>query len=551
MASKARASSGTGIARSTANVALTAARAVTSHARKRYHERYRGRYRFAWAVFAFDTALLALALGLLVLNIFLFGNGFGRPTGLDLALRRGEIISGALTPIEAVVRSVDGERHEDVRLTWDLPSWVEVMRADPALVRGSVRLGSIAPGGEAVSRLYIRVRAVPGAHLPIRFLLREGTLFNERTGNGEDVLSVNSSALTAEPALPIDAVEPGASIPIIVSNQSSIAAPAVILRLLTKDGAPVSSFGSADDYVLGTLEPGERHVVFLDVDPSTHGRIDYIWELQDASRAVFRRALTLTAADPVPVTFRAPLRSTPGAGSTDILYHADRPAALLVFHALQATTTHDAARSYDLAQGDGVVHIPLNADLRTTDTIWWVIPYDVRDGKTVIGKRETGVLSTGFPFQSSARYFGPSGDQLGIGPLPPKVGETTSYWIVWSLGPTDADLKDIALSGELGPNVRTTGRYASIIPGAFRAEGSRVSWDIPSLPTTGHDPVTFAFEVLFTPTANQRGTVPILVEKSEARAVEVRSGLELESGDGIEDANLFDDVQARGKGKVE
>jgi len=196
------------------------------------------------------------------------------------------------------------------------------------------------------------------------------------------------------------------------------------------------------------------------------------------------------------------------------------------------------------------VHIPLNSALHTMDTIWWAIPYEVRDGKTVIGKRETGVLSTGFSFQSSARYFGPSGDQLGIGPLPPKVGETTSYWIVWSIGPTDADLKDIGLSGDLGPNVRATGRYASVIPGDFNA-GSSVSWSIPSLPATGHDPVTFAFEVLFTPTASQRGTVPILVQKSTANAIEVRSGLDLRAVDGSEDANLIDDAQARGKGRVE
>jgi hypothetical protein len=89
---------------------------------------------------------------------------------------------------------------------------------DPALVRGSVRLGSIAPGAEAVSRLYVRVRAVPGASLPVKFLLREGSLFNERTGAGEEVLSVISSQLTAEPAFSVDSVEPGASIPIVASR---------------------------------------------------------------------------------------------------------------------------------------------------------------------------------------------------------------------------------------------------------------------------------------------------------------------------------------------
>lgn len=540
------------VSRHTANVALTPARAITSHVRKRYEERYRGRYRLARAVFTFDLALLVLAMGLLVLNIAFFTRVFDPAPGVDLTLRRGEIVAEALTPLEAVVRSADGALHEDVRVTWQLPPSVEVVRAEPAMTNGTVRLDRVAPGSDAVSRIFVRIRAVPQTKVPIGFLVREGTRFDAKSFTGTDTLFVASSALTAEPALPVHAVEPGGSIPIAISNRSTLTATAVIVRLLAKNNATSSGFGASDEYVLGNLAPGERHLFWLDVDPTAHGRLEYTWEVQDGSLAVSRQTLTVdVAADPVAVKIDEPLRSTPGSRSTDISYEAERPAKLLVFHALQATTTHDVGRSYDLASGNGIVHIPLRSDIRTTDTVWWAVPYEIRNGRTVFGKRMTGLLATNFQFSTAARYFGPSGDQLGIGPIPPLVGETTSYWIVWTVGPTDADLKDLVLRGELGPNVRATGRYASIIPGDFIGSGASVEWTIPSLPTTGHDPVTFAFEVLFKPTGDQRGTVPVLVRSSTANAIEVRSELNLEASDGSEDANLIDDIQARGKGRVE
>lgn len=543
----------TGLALPAATVALTTSRALTSHLRRRYHAKYHGRYRFARSVFAFDLALLILALGLLVFNIALFTRPLvPRSIGLDLSLRTSPLVAGTIIPVEATLRSTDGAVHEDVELFWHLPAEAEIIRAEPPLTKDkSVILGRLAPGEDRVSRLYVRIRALPQAAVPFSFSIHEGYGRSEQIVTGSEERTVMKSALTASVAIPADAIVAGGSVPILVKNESDLMAPAVIIRLLTKDGAPASRFAEGDDVRLGDLKPQEQRVIFLDVDPAAQGRVEFVWEVQDASRPLSVHALNVDIVDDVAVSLTEPLRSTPGAEATDIDYQSSGPAMLWVSHPLQTTVNNVPYRLYDLAAGAGRVHIPLVADLRTPVTNWSVIPYETQEGKIVIGKRTVGTLSTAFPFSAAVRYYAVTGDQLGIGPLPPRVGEITSYWVVWTIGPTDADLKNLNLTTTLAPGVLATGKFAAQTPGEFVTEGSTVNWTIPSLPVTGDTPATFAFEIRYRPSAADRGDIPNLVLKSSASAIEVRSDLELRAVAPEQDTNLQADLQARGKGTVE
>lgn len=548
---KARTTSGTGLARHASTVALTAARSVTSHARKRYHSHYRGRYRSAWLVFLFDITLLGVALALLVVNLVIFGNPFAKPIGLSLSLQHGDVIAGTLTPVEVTVRSTDGIAHEETQLNWRFPSWVEVMRADPPIARGIMQLGRVAPGEPITARLYLRVRATPGTHVPINVEIRQGGIFGSPSSLRQDEMTVTASALTVEPVIPIEGVVPGGSIPLEVKNTGTLAAPAVIVRLTSKDGAPASRLDQGDQAILGNVAPGERRILLLDVDPMAHGRLDFAWEVQDASHAVSAYAFNAVSAEPIGVNIAEPLTSTPMQPSTDVQYDASSTASLFVLHPLHATTTDAVLPSFTLTPGTGVVRVPLQANRAVTESHWWVLPYVMRGDKGVFGKRVDGTLQTAFPVSLTARYYSESGDQIGVGPLPPTVGIPTTYWLVWSVGPTDSDVRDLVLRATLGDNVRATGKSASIIPGEFSFQGKEIEWTIPSLPETGALPVTFAFEVSLTPTADQRGAVPLLTKGFTATATEIRSGTLLRMSGGTEDANLSRDEKAHGYGIVE
>lgn len=542
-----------GLALHSSNVALTPARALTSHVRKHYHERYVGRFRYASIVFAVDAVLSFAVLVLLVVNISLrLPQLFHGPIGLDLTLHSDVLVAGAVTPLEARIRVLDGKQHENVHVVWHLPPWVEVIRAEPPLNRdGMALLGSISPTQTVSSRLYVRIHALPGTDVPFAFILHDGIGVNERTMSGRDNRRVVRSALTIVPALPLDAVQPGASIPFIVTNSSALEAQSVIVRLDAADGAPQSTLSDNAHIGIGTMRPGEQTIIFLQVDPAAKGDLHFVLNVEDMAHTVSTYDLAVQATTSLAVLLNEPLRSMPGTTSTDLIYESATTAGVWVWHPLQQTVGSSTSRTYDLAPGNGRIHIPLQRTQRSSETTWSVIPYEKRNGQIVLGERIVGILSTAFPFHTEARYYSSSGDQLGVGPLPPRVDEATTYWVVWSVGPIDADLKDLYLETTLAENVRATGKFASQIPGDFSTQEGRVSWSIPSLPATGSTPATFAFEIRYTPMLAQKGAAHILTKTSSASAIEVRSGLSLQAISDAQDTNINQDVQGQGKGKVE
>ncbi|MBI4138650.1 hypothetical protein HY479_00675 [Candidatus Uhrbacteria bacterium] len=542
----------TGLPIQAAQVVLAPSRAVTSYLRKWFDHRYRRRGASGW-LFAFDLALLAVAGLLVAANLFFVLRPFFSPLrGVELVLRAPPLTAARPVPIEAVIRATDGRTHPNVGLTWHLPSWVEIVSAEPPLTENnSVLLGEVSPAQDRRSRLRVLIRAPSDTDVPFAFKLQEGSPLSGNVFTGSESRPVVASALTATPAFSVDQVEPGGTIPIIVKNGSSLAAPAVILRLTGADGAARSRFDDGSDVHIGALGAEEERIAYLSVVPDPGvSRVELRWELQDESRTVQVFRIPLRISDSVGVHVVEPLRSTPG-GATAISTVSDAPAGLWVAHPLQETGSASHARTYDLAAGTSRISIPIRPGARTTDSTWSVIPFIVRSGMTVVGKRTVGVLSTPFPFAAAGRYYAETGDQVGVGPLPPRVGETTSYWIVWSVGPTDADLRDLTIEAPLLNGVRATGKFASDVPGNFSSDDGRARWSVPSVSRSGDTPTTFAFEIEYAPTAAHRGKVVQLVGKSSATGIEARSGATLEAEAPSQDTNLQNDERANGRGTVE
>ena len=66
-------------------------------------------------------------------------------------------------------------------------------------------------------------------------------------------------------------------------------------------------------------------------------------------------------------------------------------------------------------------------------------------------------------FYAFARYHDEDGDLLGSGPLPPKVGQTTTYRVFWEIRNSLHDLHKGSTSANLPPGIIWTGRSASDI----------------------------------------------------------------------------------------
>lgn len=83
----------------------------------------------------------------------------------------------------------------------------------------------------------------------------------------------------------------------------------------------------------------------------------------------------------------------------------------------------------------------------------------IKDIQLVIpGESLTLPLETLVTVMPEVRYFTREGDQLGRGPLPPRVGETTRYWLAISVNSTVRDLKNAYLQLVLSDNVIFTGK---------------------------------------------------------------------------------------------
>jgi hypothetical protein len=534
----------TGLAVPTSMVAMAPARALTSHVRRHYHERYKGRYRFAGAVFGFDVFLLGVAAALLVLDLVLFlGGGQMLNGGIALDLTTSPLRASDLVPVEAVLRATDGRTHTDVSLRWQLPEWVEVVSSSPAIPpTGAIWFGTLRPGDTVSSHLVLRIRAERGTSVPFAFQIHQFDplgLTSELSGKEPRVMT--EAALTAIPAVTSTHVTSDASVPLLVSNVSKTTAKAVVLRLTESDGAPEAQLGSEGVQLIGDLAPGERRLAYVDLGTVSSSSVSLGWQLQDGAQVVDDERATYLVTTSTPPKLAVTVASDhvsvvpPTSGTWRMLL--DQPRDLVA-----------SPHVISFLAGSPTVSVPLNSS-RTDSSCSYVLIDDSVSGGVLTGRQQVG---SSLPSAVAIRYFAASGDQIGVGPLPPAVGQATTYWVVWTLGPSAEDFSNLKLSAALSPGVTATGKFASAVEGAFSEQGQNITWDVPSLPaTSGAELPTFAFEISFTPTATDSGKLAYLIQAAHLEATSLQSGVTTTSDVASLTTDLVSDPKAAGKGIVQ
>lgn len=559
----------TGVARHASTAAFASIRALTSHLRRLYHTRYKTQYRFSRIAFGFDGVLVGIVVTLLVLEFFLLllppqiVDG-----GLALTLSLPPVRASDAVPIEVVVRATDDKRHEHVTLRWQLPEWVEILRASPAIdKRHTMTLDTISPQQEKRAYLVVRVRALPGTRVPFRFLVSQDDVLG-LTGRlvGADTRTVASTALSALPALEAARVVPNAVLPVRIRNASSLSVASVILRLTQKDGAPQATFVSGGTTInadgntvfFGTLAPTEERTAYLSVHAPEAPYIRLAWHLQDGPQNVDAQqvvyAVATSSAAWMSDAWQVQLSRAPQ--SIKVTNVQARAGRLFIDH----PGTHDrAAQNLRILPDMRDTRVPLREDFQSSPAQRWttVIVDDALPGGT-LGPPWGGFVSTEFPLKTIVRYYAASGDQLGLGPLPPRVGQETRYWVLWQIGPNVAGLKHIQLETSLPAGVRATGKFASEHGGSFSVEGTVVRWNsLNSVPSKGDTPATVSFEIGFVPTPKMVGTVATLVATTTVEGISMQDGgvgeegVVLRSAIGGETTMLKLDTRANQKGIIQ
>ena len=202
----------------------------------------------------------------------------------------------------------------------------------------------------------------------------------------------------------------------------------------------------------------------------------------------------------------------------------------------------------ELAFGDGAVRIATPIEIR----------YEDPNGQTVVIPLKVHVLNlqSDLSIFAFARYYSVEGDQIGRGPVPPKVGETTKYWVFIQLTNSLNRVQSIVVNARLQPGVNYTGRSSVTAGQGLRFTGDGLmTWSLDSMPDykTDFNQARFgaAFEVSVTPTADQHGEVLDLVRDIEVQAKDGVTGSILSDAVNLVTSELVNDSYAKDQGKVE
>lgn len=217
----------------------------------------------------------------------------------------------------------------------------------------------------------------------------------------------------------------------------------------------------------------------------------------------------------------------------------------------------EAALNFSIATAPGlVIAKDSDKDPNVTATVTTTSPAlavntNTASGATVFITK----FRTVFGLATEARYYADDGTAYGAGPLPPKVGQPTTYRIIWNITNTTSEATDMVVSATLPNSVFWTGQNVGRDAGdiIFEPTTREVRWTLNKVPAgTGSrlPKLTANFDVSITPTADQVGTVVVLSEISSASAVDAYSGASINVTAPSLTTDLLTDPQAAGKGKV-
>jgi hypothetical protein len=148
-------------------------------------------------------------------------------------------------------------------------------------------------------------------------------------------------------------------------------------------------------------------------------------------------------------------------------------------------------------------------------------------------------LSSRLSLTTTALFFTPEGDQIGVGSVPPKVGEYTSYWAVIKVINTNNKVRGAKIIAQIPGGVEFTNIY-NVTAGdqiIYHKNSNQIEWQIEEIPVLAgiYNPAPEArIQIAITPLSDQVGTSPLLLSGISATATdEVTGALLTASGKNI------------------
>lgn len=159
-------------------------------------------------------------------------------------------------------------------------------------------------------------------------------------------------------------------------------------------------------------------------------------------------------------------------------------------------------------------------------------------------------IGTSLRVNAAAHYYSLEGDQIGRGPLPPRVGKETKYWALLQIQNGTSAVSNVTLTAILPAHVVWTGK-TSVDMGSqptYSPASRTITWKINNL--SAHETAHVNFELAFTPLPQHQGTTPLLLQNVKITGFDTFVQKDI-SGLGVNlDSSLPSDPIAREKGVV-
>ena len=165
--------------------------------------------------------------------------------------------------------------------------------------------------------------------------------------------------------------------------------------------------------------------------------------------------------------------------------------------------------------------------------------------KTIINELNSDLI-----LKTAGRYFNEDNIALGSGPLPPEVGKTTSYRIIWKLTNSVHEISNVKVKTILPEKVYWTGK--SVISAGqlnFNVNTREIIWTINRIPLTVRE-LEGSFEVSINPTNEDEGNLLVLTPETTLEAYDKKTGEQIFSATGVVDTNLEGDPFGEDRGIV-
>ncbi len=178
----------------------------------------------------------------------------------------------------------------------------------------------------------------------------------------------------------------------------------------------------------------------------------------------------------------------------------------------------DLAGASDIIDTPGDVAIVLSAEVVVGQT------GGVKEEVRVASNPIRFLVNTDLVLDAEARYYAENGEELGNGPLPPVVGEKTTYQVKWVLKNTLHEAQDIIVSADLPDNADWLNEY-DITAGEveFSSASNTLTWRLNKLPLNVTE-AEFVFDIQLTPKTSQIGEVANLTQKITMTATDADTG---------------------------